>query len=907
MNEQEIFIGRGKELKIIEEMVCDPTEARHVFRIVGPGGVGKTWLLREVYRRYSQDERFVVVRVDFTETRFQSLQAVYFHIMEQFEPYLLDPQQREYRIRLSEIDKFQDSGLDVGRIEQKEDEVYRFGIDLVNRQMTAKNKRVLLLIDTVETIVTTEHGLRIKDRINSFLVHLENTILIIAARPTENVTKMFSATMNLEGWYVHDSYELHPFSGDETARYLEKNLSSQLPEDLRDKITLLTGGNPVLVAIAGEWLKRHVELPDDVDLSLEDLQTPGPEDLAERRKRFEFELVDKVRTLGQSIDWAVLYLAFLDRRYDPKILQLVLMIDSEARLQEIIQELRTLVFVRKSMSAEGGLLHDEAKRLFRQHAWPVVDPDGKIRRDLAQKVIDGYYLPEIARLDRIIQEKVARNVEQATTPGYTLDIIPDEEWLRRELQIECLDYHIRVSDEVGRSYFEKIFDEALTFRSISQLDALIQVVHNIKPAWTGTVEFQIQVARTKLVKGEIDDAAHIAQESLKHSGIRPTDAIWALDVLSGNTTDLETKVAYLQEALKRAEEIQDSELQAKFRAKFHNYIGLAYRQHSRWDEAEKSYQKALAFLDEQHEPIQCANTWNNLAFVRMLKGDLHGADNAAEQALEIRKIHDRENGLALSYSTKGRIAEEKGNYLEARRYYKVSVDLFTQMGQKDEAAKRKINLAAGQRGDGNYREAHRLLNDALESLRDNVRSIALYHQAKVFWAEAKFLDEQGEPPEKTSPLYQRSRRSGEEAFEYARKTQDVNLQARVLLDLALNVLFHQKSEDTESIRKLQDILKEYDFPREEGRLMELRGDLAYFKNDFVPAFEYYLNALEILSRHNEVVVEQTLSRVRQKFLRLSRDVRNQICQMVMKNVTNDSIYPLKTVKKLCDDVLSIIS
>lgn len=41
MSKQDIFIGREKELKMIDEMVFDPTGARHVLPIVGEGGGGQ--------------------------------------------------------------------------------------------------------------------------------------------------------------------------------------------------------------------------------------------------------------------------------------------------------------------------------------------------------------------------------------------------------------------------------------------------------------------------------------------------------------------------------------------------------------------------------------------------------------------------------------------------------------------------------------------------------------------------------------------------------------------------------------------------------------------------------------------------------------------------------------------------
>jgi tetratricopeptide (TPR) repeat protein len=923
MNElEQMFIGREQELEAVQKMVFDPSGACHFWPIIGPGGVGKTWLLRECFRRYAQDERVVVVRIDYAETRFQNPSALYLHVLEQFNAYFSYEQQDMYRKKLSEWERFAGLGFDPERVQRWEQEVYQHGNDLVNRVCEQQQKRLLFLHDTVEMFRMAAAS---ANQISAFFAGFANAVLIVAGRPESELFVRAEETLPLlyQGWTVHPPHEVRPFSAEETARYLEASLPAEVPGEVREKITLLTGGNPVLVAIAGEWLRRHVDLPEDIDLPLGDLQKLGPGELATRRRRFEFELVDKVRSLGEDIDWAVLYLAYLDRRYDPRILRLVLDIEEgdEIRLNAIIKNLRTLVFVRKSMTAEGGLLHDESRRLFQQHAWPVVDPDGTIRRELARKIIDGYYLPEIERLGKVVQEKVSRDVGQkAATPERSkVQLIPGEEWLRRELLVECLDYHLRVSNNDGRQYFEHLFEEALERRSIPLLDLLIQAVHTLASDWVRTPWFQVRQAQVKLERGERPEARSLAQTVLDTPDLtirQGEDDIFirALDVLSGSTSDPSEKIALLEQARERAESAHIT----PWLVRIHSYLGLSYRQQGRWIEAERSYQEALRLLDEQQDPIRYANTLNNLAFVRMLRGDLEGADNVADRALKIRKREGHVYGLALSYSTKGRIAEEKGIYAEARRCYRTSVELFNSLEKHDDAALRKISLSAGVRSERNFEESHRLLADGLVSTREDIRAVALYHQAKVFRAEARTLEEQDIAHEKIPALYQRAREIGLAALQQSRHIQDAYLEARILLDLAVNTLFHEQREDRECIEALEEILKEYQFLREKGRLVELKGDLAYTRQEFVTAFEHYLDACSILSEHSTVVFDQTFTRIRNKFLDASSEVQRRICQMIQEKVQlftrNHDIssaephqYQYETalvaIKRLCDDTL----
>lgn len=900
MSDQDIFIGRVKELQMIKQLVSAPGDARHVVRIVGEGGVGKTWLLREVYRRYADDPTMIIIRIEYGETRFQSVQVVYLHVMEQFEPYLTEDQKVEYRLRLSEVDRFIGTGLSTERIQQKEDEVYAFGIHLVNLLVTARGHRILFLIDTVEALVATDHGIATKQRINRLLAQFEYARFIIASRPTENVLRAFDDTTGLEGLTLHELYHLQPFSLDEAALYLKETLPGDINPDLREKITSLTEGKPVLIAIASEWLRRHIALPSDMDLSLDELRALDEPTMKHKRKRFEFELIETIRMLRQPIDETLLYLAYLDRRYAPRILQLALDSDNETEIAAIIDELKTLVFVRKSMTVEGGLLHDEAKRLILEHAWPSLDPTGTMRQSLAQKVIDGYYKPEIERLGAIVQQKIRQGVEgETTTPDQSISkIIPDEEWLRWEHQIECLDYSTRIGNDTGWDYFETIFDEAYDRGSFIQLDMLMQAVNNTAPAWRETVHFQVRLAQVHMVKNERHHAEALAQQALNTPDIRPLDAIRAWDVLSGCTPDPVKQVEYLTHARERAETLQDN----AWLVQILSYLGLAYRRQGNWNKAEESYEHALHLLNKQRDITQYANTLNNLAFVRMLKGDLEGADDAAHQALIIRKKLGNRLALAYSYSTMGRIAEEKGIYGQAEWHYERSVSLFTLEGRTDDAALRKLSLSASARAKHRFAEAHQFLADGLASSRDDVRALSLYHRAKVFRDEARALQNQDASHNDIAAKFHYSKQASKDALRLARKVQDAYLIARILLDMAVAAMLFEQRKDEAHIAELHQILETYNYTREQGRLIELMGDLAYGKQEYMAAFEQYINASDILFAYNKLVFEQTFSRVREKFYHLPPDVQQQVCQMVTeKMATSTNHAALARFKRLCDD------
>lgn len=882
MNDQDVFIGRKKELQMIDEMVFDPTGARHILPMVGEGGVGKTWLFREIYRRYERDPKVLVLRIDYGETRTQSLPALSLHIIKQCEKYIPEEQTTEYFRRMS---LWEQSAAETVLDDVPEEEVYNFGINLMNQ--ISKERRILILSDTTEASTSLALGHRVNALASQFL----NTVIVLAGRPTDYVLADYASFQEIYAqWIVHKVYKLEPFSDNEVNQYFDEVLP-ETAHDLREKIILLTRGNPVLIAIAGEWLRRNIALPEDIDSSLEELHALDESALVKRRQQFESKLIDKVRTLHQPIDWAVLYLAYLNRRYDPRILQLALNIQDEVKLKEIIRDLSALVFVRKSMTAGGELLHDEAQRLIRQHAWPVVDPDGELRRSLAQKVINEYYLPEIERLSEFVRGKITQALEQGSIP-----IIPDEEILEIALQVECLDYQFRISDEAGWAYLDQLLEEALSHRSMIRIEAIEQAINNLALQHINSARFKTRVAQSLLVKKDRDRAASLAQSALDAPDITPSDAASAFITLAECTAKSSEKTIHFKAALEKARLAQRRPLEATIL----NNLGQTYRQLGQWPEAEETYKQALRLWDEQKDREQYAMTLNNLAFVYMLTGNLSRADGLAEKALRIRKDMGNLYRLSFSYSTKGRIAEAMGDYAHALRYHRMAVDLCKSSGNDDDANLWQVNVAAAERRAHNFEVARQLLASALTKDRSDIRTRALHQFAKIDVEEARVLTSRGAATSDVIAKYESANNHARQALKIAEQLGDDYQIADILLDLALITVLKDKSENKECLQALRKILEDHNYILIKGRLAELEGDLAYIGEEIFTAFNHYLEACDILASYSPASFRQTFERVRDKFMDASSDMQVRICQMIEKRFP--SVHPassLAALKELC--------
>ncbi len=899
MHEQDIFVGRETVLQMIDDMVFDASGERHILRILGEAGVGKTCLLQEINRRYHQESgRILVVRIDYGESRPQSLPGFSLHVIEQFGDYMTEDQKKAYYKHMSDWDELMESELDPDRIRAEQNKIYHFGIDLI-WQMSQK-RRTVVLSDALDT----ENSVEDIQRTNLLAANLPNTVMIMAGRATKFTKDIYAELSELyKRWNLHDVYELHPFSNDEAERYMHMALGMHETQGIHKNVMYLTQGQPVLTAMSTLWLQHHAQLPEDNELSFDELQALDTSELAAIRRRFEAALVEDIRALGTLTDRALLYLSFLNQRYAPKILQLVLDIEDTNTLDALVDALRTHVFIRHSLLVEGGLLHEESQRLLREYVWPAVDPDGSLRQSLAQKVIDTYYLPEIERLNMIVQEKLARSLKPSLATADHRDKLPlpDEYWPKRDLQMECLYYHFCISEKAGWAYLTQLFDEALTHHySLIQMDAIVQAVYRLAPQQVDSAQFQVRVAQILFEKGEVKRAAHIAERAVDSPDIQPSDAAKAFIVLADSTIDPAEKVTNFKVALEMAEAAEDPVLELKIQ----NRLGLAFRRQGHWSEAEEAYLQVLHLLSEEDEPNQYAATLNNLAFVYMLNGNPIRADNLAEKALRIRREQGNIHGLGFSYSTRGRIAESMGDYTLALRYHRTAVDLCELVGDDNNAALMQVNVAAAECYAQKFETARLLLSRALRNELPHIRARALQQGARIDIEEANSLTSQGAAPGEVVEKYQSAEKASIQALVLAKEVLDDHLISGVLLDLATIAYLKDNHKDEERWAELQNILKDHNYKLEKGRLIELEGHLAFSAGDIPKAFDYYFNACDILAGFSPDGFRRVFEQTRDKFFDAENAMQKHICQLIQTRYADvHPASPLVALKELCIDVI----
>jgi hypothetical protein len=443
------LIGRENIFSTIKDIILLEDRVCHFIPVTGKGGSGKTMLFNQIqeYFKDHADEypHVVVINYDYRDLRSQSFAGTLFmnvckmleHNKKLFPPKAV---KLFFRMLLTAPE-----GLDG---------LLNFSIRQVEN-IIKSGVRLVLLEDTVETIYAPSEYINNIFKMGSFL---PNCVAIVAGRPEDNTYQhlgVINTTLGKNDWVLHPPFELSSFTLEETRQFIQNHFGFTLPENLIKKIHLLTSGSPIHLAIVTEVLNSNASLAI-FDEDLEVLKQKMDCDRAELLARFEHDLMAEISHLGSRIDWTILYLAYFNRRYDRKIIKL-LMGGSDLEIEALENKYKNLLYLRKSslpsrQSRE--MLHDEVQRMINTLVWERIDFMKSQRTAITHKVIDGYYKPEI----KAYQEGLAG------LNGKRLDLealtqFMEDSFALAELQNECLDYYLRVDVPRALAYFDQLADE----------------------------------------------------------------------------------------------------------------------------------------------------------------------------------------------------------------------------------------------------------------------------------------------------------------------------------------------------------------------------------------------------------------------------------------------------------------
>ena len=200
--------------------------------------------------------------------------------------------------------------------------------------------------------------------------------------------------------------------------------------------------------------------------------------------------------------------------------------------------------------------------------------------------------------------------------------------------------------------------------------------------------------------------------------IEPTLAV--AEQFSGAFTDASNldvnqkrfRIAELEERIQRAGNNPDADLIGHVRH-WMNELAYLHYQLGQWAQAEESWRKLLAIVEDTHQPEDMANQYGNLGNVMQTRGDLDGAEKMYRKALKINEQLGQLEGMANQYGNLGIVMQTRGDLDGAEKMYRKALEINEQLGRLEGMANQYGNLGNVMQIHGDLDGAEKMLRKAL--------------------------------------------------------------------------------------------------------------------------------------------------------------------------------------------------
>ncbi|MBC7232532.1 MAG: ATP-binding protein [Chloroflexi bacterium] len=896
------FVDREEELERIRAHV-EAWDTTRILVIDGPGGVGKTRLLEEVHRQrlahieFLRGQSITTEVINLADVRFQMPMNLARRIALE-----LDPQRfQHYLEETDRIVREESKGLlTLEALERYIHESDKLFLQAYNDM--AREKRVLLLIDTVEAILSLPVGRYLAKIVSQ----LKNTCVLIAGREGMRAKELIEQALKRtqqQASVILDYLLLKNFKPETSAEYLDKTPVKGYLEAhprLRQNLLFLTEGKPLLLALAVEWLLRDMPLPELLKQTPKKLQALGDKEKKDLRERFEAALITHIRYLRDPGGDLILDMAHLYYRFDPEVLSAITGWPEEKSQEQLSRMRRDLFFV-KAKPGDILVLHDEVARLVREYVWPQLDPFGTRRQELSRMAVE-HYRNRLERLEKRMQEAQEEalkaeekgNLAKASEAWRCWAEKRREQWV---LVQELLHYTLEVDLKAGYNLFVEKFDQATDKYQLLLRSPLVEEIANYEEKFAGDEKYEvgIRIAKCLLDETEYQDAYEKAKallEAFPYQDHRRVDTIIQLANNAARMGRLEEGRQYFEEALRLCKEYQLPD--KKWWAMAENGLGWAYRVLGQWDEAIQHWQTALDYSVEVGDRKRMASILNNLGYVYHLKGGSRSGLALSQQALEIAQSLGFGRQIAMNHSTLGEIHLALDRYEEAFAHYREALALFE--GERDEEwmaivyheLSRAKRHQAFDEEETPIRQQKERLEEALRYAERSLQLCTDYHLSKelpaAYYGIGSIEADLGQI---------------EKAKSYLQESYNLNKERGelfgLMVDLAALAELAYMEQDMEKVRELAQEARQLqstgggkvpaNYPLFFGRTLRTLAEAYLEQKNYEQALDTYIEALTHIGRHGgygKYRFDRELKKLRKRMSEVPSEIRASWCERFIK-------------------------
>ena len=731
------YIPRPEEEQIRQqiELVREEGTSRVVL-LYGAGGIGKTYLVREMARAGASDETAAWLGpIDVDDSDFWLLSNLERHVAGQLDPdYQYFGPYRRYLARLPDY-----AHPHMGRetVVSHLGRIKRVFVDCYAQFVRRTGKVVVIPFDTVEAIRDTY----LLVTLTQWMKALPATLFILTGRPMpDNDDDRDPIRTEFAGPHQRlpvKRIDLKEFAYEDAFEYLNSSeMGGSLSEEEKTKLVHLTSGHPLWLATAISYLTQK-DMPEDV--------ARRPTADIERLIPYEGPVSDEGRGLQEDFKrslvapyseadfWheAIKRLAVLRQAVNVRVWQ-QLMADTQlprgvSSLEKAWRELMSQPWIRPRANGRYVTLHDAMAEELAHRIIPLHDQDRHWQHQLWRQAVNVYSRivdalgpqldEEQAILDERLEAMAATDSEDRAPASLETSLIQrvaQFDAQKREFEqfrAARLFYQLLSDFELGCRTFLGLFEDATRRADFYALELFSLQMYRFLPS--GTQRYALGDVVGEMI-GEfrrwlpskkpglyrdigISIAAYLnlaeqqqmAFELLNNLPMDDASGIekFRVNILRGNACmriagRVKEAQSYFEAALAEANLLTSDDRQKRI-AEAQKELGFYFRNEGNWKQADSAYRdardaifEALSSRDSDEDREEMASIHTNWAYVKGLNGDYRDGSNLAESAIAVRHRLNKPYDEGISWSVCGEVYRYERQFQKAWRAYSVAEQIF---------------------------------------------------------------------------------------------------------------------------------------------------------------------------------------------------------------------------------------
>jgi hypothetical protein len=733
------YIARPEEEAIRQQLALVREEgSSRVVLLYGPGGIGKTHLVREMARKGASDETAAWLRpIDVDDSNYWLLSNLEREVAEQ-----LDPENRyfdPYRKYLARLPDSSHPRLGRETVVSHLGRIKRVFVDCYTAFMTGTGKSVVIAFDTAETL----RGTYLLVTLAQWMKALPGTLFILSGRPMPDynsdddpIEAEFAGpyqglpvqVINLREFAYQDAFNYLNFSG----------VADNLSEEEKTKLVYLTRGHPLWLASAISYVHQR-DVPEEASRSVGEISRLMP--YGERLDREGRSLQEAFRRrlispYHETDFWheAVKLLAVLRQAVNSDVWRQIMADRSLPRdaptMEQAWQRLMEQPWIRPRANGRYVTLHDAMAEELALRIIPVHDQGRQWRRDQWQRAVGIYGQmigdleprleaeqaaldEQLRRLDEMTEEDGQSRIPSAAETTFIDDVTRFDRQKHELNQFRAarLFYQLLSDFELGCQLFLSLFEESTRRLDFYAQELIALEMHRFLPGGVqryalGDVvsavieEFSRWLPSEKpelyrqiglimadyLVLVEQPQMALDLLDSLPMRHARGIE-VYRANLLRGNACiripdRVKEGERYFGDALAEARNLPADSRQ-KMMAQAQKELGFYYRNEGKWGLADDAYRdardaisEALEGRDTDEDREEMASIHTNWAYLKGLRGNYRDGSNLVESAIAVRHRLNKYYDEGISWSVCGEVRRYERRFDKAWEAYSIAEQVF---------------------------------------------------------------------------------------------------------------------------------------------------------------------------------------------------------------------------------------